>query len=256
MKVVILCGGKGTRMRDAAENLPKPLVRIGEKPILWHIMKIYQHYGFNDFVLLLGYKGEKIKEYFMDYSWKNHDFILDMDSGADDIQLLQKVENWKITFIDTGLNTMTGARIKRAQQYIGDAPFMLTYGDGLADIDLHALLTFHKEKGKIGTVTGISKKSQYGTLTIQEDVAQSFQEKEQTEGVINGGFFVFNPGVFHYLREEDHCILEQEPMRNLVADRELAVYQHRGLWIAMDTYKDLQEANQIWHQQNNSWKVW
>ncbi len=256
MKVVILCGGKGSRMRGGIEDLPKPLESIGEKPILWHIMKLYQHYGFNDFLLLLGYKGEKIKEYFVDYPWKSHDFILNMDSPEGGIQMLQNPENWKITFIDTGVNTMTGARIKRAQKYIGDESFMLTYGDGLADIDLHALLAFHKEKGKVGTVTGIQKKSQYGTLRIEEDVAQSFREKQQTEGTINGGFFVFNQEIFSYLTEDESCILEQEPMQNLVADRQLAVYDHQGLWIAIDTYKDLQEANQIWHQQKNSWKVW
>ncbi len=256
MKVVILCGGKGTRMRNVTEDLPKPLAPIGERPILWHIMKLYQHYGFNDFVLLLGYKGEKIKEYFMDYAWKCHNFILDMDNPEGDIQMLQKPENWKITFIDTGVNTMTGARIKRAQKYIGDEPFMLTYGDGLADIDLHALLDFHKEKGKVGTVTGIQKKSQYGTLTIENDMALCFLEKQQTEGIINGGFFVFNQEIFSYLSEEENCILEQEPMQNLVSHRQLSVYAHQGLWISLDTYKDLQEANQMWYQQKNSWKMW
>ena len=256
MKVVILCGGKGTRMRDVAEDIPKPLAPIGEKPILWHIMKIYQHYGFNDFVLLIGYKGEKIKEYFKDYPWKSRDFILDMNSSDGSIHMLQKSENWKITFIDTGVNTMTGARIKRAQKYIGDEPFMLTYGDGLADIDLHSLLAFHKEKGKIGTVTGIQKKSQYGTLIIEKDIAQSFQEKQQAIGIINGGFFVFNKEIFSYLTEDENCILEQEPMQKLVSDGKLAVYDHRGFWIAMDTHKDLQEANEIWYKKKNSWEVW
>ena len=256
MKVVILCGGKGTRMRDVTEDLPKPLALIGGKPILWHIMKIYRHYGFNDFVFLLGYKGEKIKEYFLGYPWKSYNFIFDMDSPEGRLQMLQKPENWKITFIDTGIETNTGARIKRAQKYIGDEPFMLTYGDGLADIDLHALLDFHKVKGKIGTVTGINKKSQYGTLIVEKDIAQSFKEKQQTEGIINGGFFVFNKELFNYLTEEENCILEQEPMQKLVFDQQLAVYAHHGLWIAMDTYKDLKEANEILYQGKNSWEVW
>lgn len=255
MKVVILCGGKGTRMKNITEDIPKPLATVGDKPILWHIMKLYQHQGFNDFVLLLGYKGEKIKEYFMDYPWKSHNFTLDMNQPNGYIHMLDQPENWKITFIDTGINTMTGARIKRAQEYIGNEPFMLTYGDGLADIDLQALLNFHIEKGKIGTVTGIHKKSQYGILSIEEGVAQSFQEKQNVEGIINGGFFVFNPEVFQYVSADEDCVLEQDPMQNLVNDQQLAVFMHHGFWIAMDTYKDLQDANQIW-QQKKSWKVW
>ncbi|KXG74054.1 glucose-1-phosphate cytidylyltransferase [Thermotalea metallivorans] len=253
MRVVILCGGKGTRMREITEDIPKPLAMIGDKPILWHIMKIYAHYGFDDFILLLGYKGDKIKEYFMDYPWKSHNFVL----GRDGIpQLLEEPERWKITFIDTGADTMTGGRIQQARQYIGEETFLLTYGDGLANIDIKKLLEFHKQKGRIATVTGVSRKSQYGTLVVKDNLAVSFQEKSQIEGIINGGFFVFNKEIFDYLKDDPGCILEQEPMMNLVKDQQLAVYCHEGFWIAMDTYKDILYANEIWKNGNSLWKVW
>ncbi|WZL71497.1 sugar phosphate nucleotidyltransferase [Clostridiaceae bacterium 35-E11] len=254
MKVMILCGGKGSRMKEVTDDIPKPLSMIDGKPILWHIMKIYAHYGFNDFILLLGYKGEKIKEYFMDCRWKNHNFILDNATG--NIQLLQPADSWKITFLDTGLDTMTGARIKKAQDYIGNETFMLTYGDGVANINIKELLAFHKEKRKIATVTGISKKSQYGTLRVRDGIAQSFQEKSQIEGIINGGFFVLNPQVFNYLSKDKGCIFEQEPLMNLAKDTELAVYLHKETWIAIDTYKDLLTADEIFKKNKKSWKVW
>lgn len=254
MKVVILCGGKGSRMKEITDDIPKPLSMIGGKPILWHIMKIYGHYGFNDFILLLGYKGDKIKEYFMDCRWKNHDFILDNSTGR--INLLEQPEKWKITFVDTGINTMTGGRIKKAQKYIGNETFMLTYGDGVADINIKNLLAYHREKGRIATVTGISKKSQYGTLEVQDGIAQCFQEKSQIEGIINGGFFVLNTAVFNYLSNQDHCIFEQEPLMNLAKDNELSVYHHKGTWMAIDTYKDLLMANEIFEKNKNTWKVW
>ncbi|WP_238881624.1 glucose-1-phosphate cytidylyltransferase [Clostridium sp. YIM B02551] len=254
MKVVILCGGKSTRMHELTRDIPKPLVEIGGKPILWHIMKLYKHYGFDDFVLLLGYKGEKIKEYFLNYRWKNHNFILDSDPN--NIQILEEAEKWKITFVDTGLDTMTGGRIKLAQRYIGNETFMLTYGDGLSDINLNKLLEFHKNTGAIATVTGIYKKSQYGTLTVNGGIAKSFYEKNQTGDLINGGFFVMNPEVFDYLSNSPSCILEQEPLRNLVNDQELAVYIHQGFWTAMDTAKDISTVNEMWSQGNHLWKVW
>lgn len=253
MKVVILCGGKGTRMREITEDVPKPLAMIGNKPILWHIMKIYAHYGFDDFILLLGYKGDKIKEYFMNYAWKNYNFVLDRNGIP---QLLEEPERWKITFIDTGTDTMTGGRIQQARPYIGEETFLLTYGDGLANVDIRKLLEFHRQKGKIATVTGISKKSQYGTLVVENNLAVSFQEKSQIEGMINGGFFVFNKEIFDYLKDDPACILEQEPMINLAKDRQLAVYFHDGFWTAMDTYKDIQSANEIWKNGNCLWKVW
>jgi glucose-1-phosphate cytidylyltransferase len=254
MKIVILCGGKSIRMRELTEDIPKPLVEIGGKPILWHIMKLYKHYGFDDFILLLGYKGVKIKEYFIDYEWKNHNFIYGVQPNG--IQLLEKSEKWKVTFIDTGLETMTGGRLKLAQPYIGDEPFMLTYADGLSDINLFNLLEFHKAKGTIATVTGIYKKSQYGTLTVNDGIATSFEEKNRTEGLVNGGFFIMNHGVFDYLSNDTSCVLEQEPLINLVKDQQLAVYIHQGFWTAMDTAKDISSVNEMWKKGNHLWKVW
>lgn len=255
MKVVILSGGKGTRMRELTESNPKPLSDIGGKPILWHIMKIYSHYGFNDFVLLLGYKGEKIKEYFMDYLWKSNSFKLDMSTG--EVNIFGKPESWKINFIDTGLETMTGGRIKNAREYIGNETFMVTYGDGLADIDLDKLLKYHKSKGKIATVTGIYKKSQYGILSVSnEGIAEAFEEKKNTGEIINGGFFVFEPEIFDYLENDTSCVLEQEPLKNLVKDNQLAVYIHEGFWTAMDTFNDVTNVNKLWNEGKGVWKIW
>ena len=254
MKVVILCGGKGMRMHQITENMPKPLVDICGRPMLWHIMKTYKYYGFDDFVLLLGYKGEKIKEYFINEKWRNHSFYL--DSSKDSIQILDEVDEWKITFVDTGLNTMTGGRIKCAQNYLKDDTFMMTYGDGLSDINLNELLKFHKRKGKIATVTGIEKKSQYGTLLVENDLAISFNEKEQSIGIINGGFFVLEPEIFNYLSDDTQCVFEKEPIINLTKDRELAVYKHNGYWTACDTLSDIIEVNRLCEQGKDKWKVW
>jgi len=254
MKVVILCGGRGLRMHEITEDIPKPLASICGKPMLWHIMKTYKEYDFDDFILLLGYKGDKIKEYFMDYSWRQHNFKLDTKKGA--LEYLERVEDWKITFIDTGLNTMTGSRIKRAREYIGDKTFMLTYGDGISDIDIRKLLAYHKEKGRIATVTGIDKKSQYGTLTVVDGIARSFCEKQSSQGIINGGFFVFEPEIFNYLNDDDNCVLEHEPMENLARDNQLAVYMHEGFWTAWDTYNDIVGINKLCDQGKDLWKVW
>lgn len=253
MKVVILCGGKGLRMKELTDDIPKPLATIGDKPIIWHIMKIYYHYGFNDFVLLLGYKGEKIKEYFMNYKWKSHNTILH-ENGSFDV--LESSERWKITFLDTGLDTMTGGRIIKAKALLKDESFMLTYGDGLADIDLKALSDFHFIKNKVATVTGIRKKNQYGILSVKDNIATSFIEKPENNEIINGGFFVFNKEVFNYLDDCDECILEKEPLMNLVKDMQLAVYHHDGFWTAMDTYKEVLAANELWKKNESKWKIW
>lgn len=251
MKVVILCGGKGTRMRELTTEIPKPLVKIGDKPILWHIMKIYQQYGFNEFVLLLGYKGEKIKEYFMDYEWKNHSFTMDASTG--EIKIFGQPEKWKITFVDTGINTMTGSRIKQAAEIIGNENFMLTYGDGLSDINLLELINFHRNKGTVATVTGVQKKSQFGTLTVNQGMAESFEEKTKTEGTINGGFFILKPEIFNYLTDDIKCIFEEEPMKKLTADGQLSVYPHEGYWTAIDTYKNVLELNKMWELGKVPW---
>jgi glucose-1-phosphate cytidylyltransferase len=253
LKVVILCGGKGLRMKEITEDIPKPLAMIGGKPILWHIMKTYYHYGFKEFVLLLGYKGDKIKEYFKDYKWKNSDFILREDGSY---EMLEPSEKWSITFLDTGIDTMTGGRLIRAKSILKDESFMLTYGDGLADINLNALIDFHNKRGKIATVTGIRKSNQYGVLSAEDNIAIQFAEKPVCNDIINGGFFVFNSEIFNYLQDGDKCILEKKPLVRLVDDRQLAVYNHYGFWTAMDTYKDIMDVNKLWEKEQALWKVW
>ncbi|AGK97901.1 sugar phosphate nucleotidyltransferase [Clostridium pasteurianum] len=244
MKVVILCGGKGSRLASPTENNPKPLAIVNGKPIIWHIMKIYMKYGFNDFVLPLGFGGDKIKEYFWNYEWKNKNFI--KDTTNDDIKLLNKPENWRITFVDTGIDTMTGGRIKKIEKYIDEDTFMLTYGDGLSDINIKTLLDYHNSKAKIATVTGIQRKSQYGILTIENGIAKSFDEKSKLDGIINGGFFILNTKVFNYISDDESCIFEQDPLKNLAKQLQLAVYLHKGYWLSIDTYKDLSIANKTW----------
>lgn len=247
MKVVILCGGKGLRMKGANNNLPKPMALVKDKPVLWHIMKIYSKFGYNDFILPLGYGGDKIKEYFMNYEWRNSDLTKDFKKDRihyyDDID----IKNWKITFVDTGLDTMTGGRIQRIKDYIDKDTFMLTYGDGLSDININNLYNYHKKLGKIATLTAVERKSQYGVLNIQKGLATSFAEKTSIDGYINGGFFILNKRIFNYLTG-DNCIFEEEPLRTLVKEKELAVYTHNGYWHAIDTPKDLKIANQEWNK--------
>ncbi len=254
MKVVILCGGRGLRMYELTEDMPKPMANVCGKPMLWHIMKNYKHFGFDDFVLLLGYKGEKIKEYFMEYEWKQHNFKL--DTVQETLEFFEAVEDWKITFLDTGSETMTGSRIKRAREDLGNETFMLTYGDGLSNVDINKLLAYHKKMGKIATVTGVNKKTQYGILTTQDGIATSFSEKDGSEGIINGGFFVFEPEIFDYIDDDTNCILEQDPLKNLAKDGELAVYLHDGFWTACDTYNDILKINQRCDDNNPLWRAW
>lgn len=241
-------------MHELTEKIPKPLVSICGKPMLWHILKAYQHYGFHEFILLLGYKGEQIKDYFVNDSWKNHSFVLDAANGS--IELLDQTENWKITFLDTGLHTMTGGRLKLAQKLLDDGTFMMTYGDGLSDINLNQLLEFHQAKKRLATVTGIDKKSQYGTLTVRDDIAVAFDEKEQSIGTINGGFLVLEPEVFRYLGDAATCVFEKEVLPQLAQEHQLAVYHHEGFWTACDTYSDIIAANQLCEEGKNQWKVW
>ncbi|HYF82776.1 MAG TPA: sugar phosphate nucleotidyltransferase [Clostridia bacterium] len=245
MKVVILCGGYGMRMREVTEQIPKPLAVVGGRPILLQIMKLYSKYGFDDFILPLGYRGDKIKEYFMNYDWMQNDFILDFNGNENKIFLMKKPEKWRITFVDTGVDTMTGGRIKRIQPFIGDDTFLLTYGDGLCDVNIGELLKYHQNMGVIATLTGIQKKSQYGILKIKDGLATSFGEKSEIEGQINGGFFVFNKAVFDYL-SGDKCVLEREPLAKLASEGQLAVYEHKGFWQAVDTSKDLQDMDTNW----------
>lgn len=256
-QVVILCGGMGTRLREETEFRPKPLVEIGGKPILWHIMKIYAYYGVKDFVLCLGYKGQMIREYFLNYRLMNSDFTLRLGSHEEpQVHGTPLPEDWSITFADTGLEAMTGARVKRIQKYIASDQFLLTYGDGVADIDIDRLVEFHKHHGKIGTVTGVRPISRYGELAVDGCRVTRFDEKPASQvGLISGGFFVFQRSFFDYLSDDDNCILEREPLERLCRDGQLMTYAHSGYWHCMDTYRDFVALNEIW-KINPPWKVW
>lgn len=237
MKAVILCGGKGTRLREETEYKPKPMVLVGDKPILWHIMKLYSHYGVNDFVLCLGYKGEMIKDYFTENA----------------------MPEWNITFADTGLECHTGGRIAKIKKYLemeDDENFFLTYGDGVANVDIKKLLDFHISKNKIATITGVKPVSPWGVLEIQSGLVKSFVEKPKTDNWINGGFFVCNRRIFDYLPLDDDCVFEQEPLRSLSAKDELAVYCHDDFWKCVDTFKDLTGLSQLYDKGERRWMVW
>lgn len=254
LPVVILCGGMGIRMGD---ERPKVLVRVGEYPILWHVMKVYAAQGFVEFVLAIGYRGKDIKRYFLDYDLTNRDFTLELDGRRSITYHGASLEKgWRITFADTGLHTKTGARIRKVAGYLQGNTFFATYGDGVADIDLYKLLAFHRTMGRVATVTGVRSFSRFGVLkTDGQGVATDFEEKPLVDATINGGFFVFEREVFDYLGEGDDVILEREPLRQLVADGQLAVYQHPGFWRAMDTFKDAQEMNAVWRERA-PWRIW
>ena len=257
MKVLILAGGLGTRLSEETDIRPKPMVEIGGKPILWHIMKIYSKYGFNDFVILLGYKGYYIKEYFMNYFLHQSDITLEIQTGKMEI-LNNSSEPWKVTLLDTGINAMTGARIKKAQKFVGDKPFMLTYGDGVSDINIEELIKFHKSHGKTMTMSSAQPDSRFGALNIEDDnKVTSFQEKPKGEGGwINAGFFVCESKVFDYLTEDDSLIFEQEPVQNLAKDGELFTFKHNGFWKPMDTLRDKTYLNDLWEKNKAPWKIW
>ena len=256
MKVVILCGGTGTRMREETEFKPKPLVPIGKMPVLWHIMKIYSHYGFKDFVLCLGYKGEMIKEYFLNFEEMTNDFTLNLRSKKEKVTHHDKahLEDWNITFADTGLETNTGGRVKGIEHLIDGDEFFLTYGDGLSNVNIMKLLDYHRSKKKVGTLTAIHPTSPFGIIEVSNGIAKSFKEKPRLEGLINGGFFIFNKKIFDYL--EENSVLEEEPLRKLTDERRLAVYEHTDFWQCMDTFKDVERLNKMWREGDTPWKVW
>jgi len=259
MKVVILCGGKGTRLNEETEFKPKPLVQIGSMPILWHIMKIYSSYGFKEFVLALGYKGHMIKEYFLNYEELSNDFTLNLRSRHSRIEHHDhsKLEDWTITFVDTGLETQTGGRIARIRKFLGDdEEFFLTYGDGLSNVNIDELYKFHKKNNKILTLTGVNPSSHFGVITHENGVVTSFKEKPKLEGVVSGGFFVCNKKIFEHIRTDENCIFEEEPMRNLAKHGQIAIYEHNDFWYAMDTQKQMIELNKIWESRKVPWKVW
>ena len=257
MKVVVLCGGLGTRLREETEYRPKPMVEVGGRPILWHIMKSYAHNGFTDFVLCLGYRGNMIKEYFLNYEAMNNDFTIGLGQQSQiRYNALHEEQGFQVTLADTGLNTMTGGRLKRIQKYIDGDTFMLTYGDGLADINMRKLLEFHKSHGKLATVTAVLPPSRYGILQIEKaGKVDKFLEKPRTESFASAGFFVLQRGVFDYLGGDD-CIFEQEPLGRLSADGQLMAYQHDGFFYSMDTYREYQYLNDLWAKQEAPWKVW
>ena len=257
MKVVILAGGFGTRLSEDTVNKPKPMVEIGGKPILWHIMKSYSHHGFNDFVILLGYKGYIIKEYFANYFLHQSNVTIDLKNNKMEIHN-NTSEPWKVTLLDTGHNSMTGGRIKRAENFIGFEPFMLTYGDGVSNIDIKSLIDFHKShKGKI-TMTSAQPDGRFGALEIDdENKVTEFKEKPKGDGSwINAGYFVCEPEVFDYITEGDATIFEQTPLNNLAKDNKLYTYKHHGFWMPMDTLRDKNKLNEMWSINNAPWKTW
>lgn len=257
MKVVILCGGKGTRLREETEYRPKPMVQIGNRPILWHIMKIYAHYGFKDFVICLGYKGNMIKEYFLNYEMMNNDFTINL-GNKNEVQIHSDHDehDWMVTLAETGEESQTGARIKKIEKYIDEDTFLLTYGDGVSEINIQDLVKFHTSHGKIGTMTGVHPPSRFGEFHLKENQITQFYEKPQaSEGMINGGFFVLNKEFFNYLDDEEDCILEKAPLTNLAADGELMLYPNNNFWQCVDTYRELEILNSLW-KNNPPWKVW
>lgn len=255
MKVVILAGGFGTRLSEETDLRPKPMVEIGEKPILWHIMKIYSYYGFNDFIICLGYKGYMIKEYFANYFLHQSDVTIDIKNNKIETHHC-KAEPWKVTLVDTGLNTMTGGRIKRIQKYINDT-FMLTYGDGVSDINIKELIKYHKKMKKSVTVTAVQPSGRFGAIEIDEKGnVYSFMEKPKGDGSwINGGFFVLEPDIFNYIKD-DNSIWEREPLENLTKDGKVCAYKYSGFWKCMDTLRDKIELEKLWKEGKAPWKLW
>ncbi|MCG8483479.1 MAG: glucose-1-phosphate cytidylyltransferase [Clostridia bacterium] len=244
MDVIILCGGKGLRMSHVTSSIPKPLAIVKGKPIIWHIMKHYSNYGYNDFLLPLGYKGNVIKDYFHNYNIYHSNYKYNL--GIEKIDYVEKPkEDWNITFVDTGEDTMTGARVKKLEKYIKTDPFLLTYGDGISDINIDALIDYHHRKGKLATVTGIAYKSNYGILTVKDGIATSFKEKPLLDHIVNGGFFVCSKQILSYLSEDKNCVLEETLLKELGSIGELAVYEHKGYWIGIDTNKDIENANAL-----------
>jgi glucose-1-phosphate cytidylyltransferase len=257
MKVLILAGGFGTRLSEETVIKPKPMVEIGGKPILWHIMKIYSHFGLNDFIILLGYKGYLIKEYFANYFIHQNSLNINLKNNS--IEYLDNnSEPWNITLLDTGLDTLTGGRLKRAENYMNDDIFMLTYGDGVANININELLEFHKSHGKIATLTAVQPEARFGSLNINNSSRiEYFVEKPKGDGHwINGGFFVFNRQIFEYLKEGDNTVLEQSPLQTLAENGELMAFKHTGFWKPMDTQRDKTFLNNMWNSNTAKWKLW
>jgi glucose-1-phosphate cytidylyltransferase len=258
MQVVILCGGKGTRIRDVAEDVPKPMIPIGDRPILWHILKGYAHHGFSDFILCLGYQSWVIKRYFLDLHLAGADFTVDLRAPERiRTHVTASLENWRITMAETGIDTMTGCRIKRIEKYITDDNFLVTYGDGVSDVDIRRLVQFHLSHGRIGTVTAVQPPGRFGEIELAGSEVQQFNEKPLlARGRINGGFFVFHRRLFDYLKDDRELVFEQEPLRQLARDGELKAYLHDGFWQPMDNSREYQYLNELWNQRRAPWATW
>ena len=257
MKAVILAGGMGTRISEESHLKPKPMIGIGDRPVLWHIMKTYSHHGINEFIILMGYKSYVIKEYFADYFLHNSDLKIDLSTNTIET-INRKAEPWKITLLDTGLHTQTGGRVKKVKDYVGNETFMLTYGDGVADIDITALLKFHKKTGKTATVTTVQPEGRFGALDIGADnIIKSFEEKPKGDGGwINGGFFVLEPNVFDYIPDGESVIWERGPLESLAKAGQLAAFKHHGFWKPMDALRDKIILEELWASGKAPWKVW
>ena len=257
MKIIIFAGGWGTRLDGQDERLPKPMIQIGNKPILWHIMKIYSYYGFNEFIICLGVKAEIIKNYFHNYETLNSDFTIDIGSGKIQYHNSHEENNWKISLVDTGLNTLKGGRIKRIEPYLDSKINMVTYGDGVADINVKKLVEFHKSHGKTITITGVYPPARFGELIEENGIVRLFQEKPQaSQGVINGGFMVFNKELLNHLNENENCDFERGPLEKLAKNGEVMVYKHDGSWECMDHGRDVVYLNKLWNEGKAFWKVW
>lgn len=257
MKVVILAGGYGTRISEESHLRPKPMIEIGEKPMLWHIMKLYSYYGFNEFIVCAGYKQHIIKEWFADYYLHNSDITFDFTRGKNDTIVHNNVsEPWKVTIVDTGLNTQTGGRIKRIGKYINNEPFLMTYGDGISDVNIQELITFHKNAGGLCTLTAVQPEGKFGVLDINNNIIESFREKNKDDmGWINGGFMVIEPQILDYI-DKDEDILESLVLERIARERKLNCYKHYGFWQCMDTMRDKEKLEKLWQENNAPWKLW
>jgi glucose-1-phosphate cytidylyltransferase len=257
MKTVILAGGYGTRISEESHLKPKPMIEIGGRPILWHIMKIYSHFGFNDFIICLGYKGYAIKEYFAHYFLHESNVTFDFTNGSSRVIHEHTAEPWRVTLVDTGLETMTGGRVKRIQAYVGNEPFMLTYGDGVGDVDIRKLVDYHRAHGRLATVTSTQPSGRFGALNLRDDnLVESFQEKPHGEGGwINAGFFVMQPEVFNYI-QDDSTILERDPLENLAIEGQLMTHKHHGFWQPMDTLRDKTQLESLLKTGKAPWTMW
>lgn len=259
MKVIILCGGMGTRLREETEYKPKPMVEIGGKPILWHIMKLYAHYGYKEFILALGYKGDVIRNYFLNYHFFNNDFTVYLGKkNCVEVQGNHEEHDWQVTLVETGQDSMTGYRVKLCEKFIEDEVFMLTYGDAVSDVNIKELVDFHREQNLMGTVTGVFPPSRFGDLSVSGNIVDRFKEKPKMskgQNPINGGFFVFKKDFLSTIPNDPKTDLEREPLENLARDKQLSVYQHFGFWQCMDTYRDYTLLNKLWLS-DPQWKVW